>query len=299
MTNNKDIVKVYWAPCYRDTREHLFIKQGLVNNPRVKLVHNAEESDFIFQFYYIARHREFYKETFPPGKTVIIDYHDSPGFCMPIECIAYFKRSWTRSRNMGNYTARELTPHPPHFHPLPLAIMDEFKVIGELERDVALSCTLRNKERRPNKDRARVLKLLEKMDIKGNVQIGQFNKGNMLRFNFPDMREYFRLLKRSRIVVTCNPSRWEGDHRTWEAFANGALVFVDRTLTPLKHPLVDGRHCIFYDLSDKGLAELEEKIYWYLAHTDVASEIAKAGHEFTMKYHRTTNRIDEILDIIT
>lgn len=99
--------------------------------------------------------------------------------------------------------------------------------------------------------------------------------------------------------MTCNPSRWEGDHRTWEAFANGALVFIDRMWTPMTHPLIDGEHCIFYDLSDEGLEKLRERILFYLEHGELAYDIAREGHEFTMKYHRVSNRIDEMLDVIT
>ena len=99
--------------------------------------------------------------------------------------------------------------------------------------------------------------------------------------------------------MTCNPDKWEGDHRTWEAFANGPLVFVDRMYTPMVHPLIDGEHCIFYDLSDEGLEELRKKILYFLENPTQAEAIAKAGHEFTMKYHRASNRVDEILDVIT
>ena len=100
-------------------------------------------------------------------------------------------------------------------------------------------------------------------------------------------------------MVTCNPSKWEGDHRIWEAFANGALVFIDRMFTPLVHPLIDKKHCIFYDLSDQGLEELQKRILYFLKETNHADDFAREGHEFTMKYHRATNRIDEILDVIT
>jgi len=105
-------------------------------------------------------------------------------------------------------------------------------------------------------------------------------------------------LKRSRIVVTCNPNKWEGDHRTWEAFASGALVFVDKMYTPMVHPLIDGEHCIFYEMSEIGLRELRSVIFYYLDNLTEAEEIARTGHEFTMKYHRASNRIDEILDVI-
>lgn len=297
--SDNNMIKIYWVPCRYDTREHLLIKQGLSNNPRVELVATAKESDFVFQFYYVGRHKDFYKETFPAKKTVVIDYHDNPGFRNLIDCCAYFKRSWVRSVREKNFTERKHIWHPENFHPLSLAIMDEFIIDGDIKRDVALSCTLRIKERRPNIDRLRVLKLLESMKIKSKKVIGQLNKGNMLRFNALDMREYFKLLRRSKIVVTCNPTRWEGDHRTWEAFANGALVFVDRMLTPLRHPLIDGKHCIFYDLSNKGFEKLREKIFFFLANPLLADEIAEEGHKFAMRYHRSSNRIDEILDVIT
>jgi len=292
-------VKIYWVPGFRENREYLLIKQGLRNNPRVRLVNNPEDSEFIFYFYYVNKYREHYKQNFPEEKTIIIDYHDNSTWYFSMPHFAYFKRSWSRSVNEGRYTTRQAVKHSSNMYPLTMAIMDEFIVSEDIERDIALSCTLREKERKGHIDRIRVLRLLESMNIKGTTQIGQLNRGNMKCFNDERMCDYFRLLKRSRIVVTCNPSKWEGDHRTWEAFANGALVFVDRTLTPLRHPLIDGEHCIFYDLSDRGLQILKHKIFYYLRNPGQANAIAKRGHEFAMKYHRTTNRIDEILEVIT
>ena len=291
------MIKIYYVPCYGDgTREYRLIKQGLVNNPRVELVDDDKESDFVFYFYFTRRHKEHYKQEFPPEKTVVIDYHDKSRWLFHIKCIAYFKRSWVVMVKKEGYTVKTSILRASHLHPLTMAIMDEFIIEEDMERDIVLSCPLRIKPGNPN--RQRVLSLLEGMDIKGKAQIGQFNKGSMRRFNDLNMREYFRLLRRSRIVVTCNPSRWEGDHRTWEAFANGALVFVDRMWTPLRHPLIDGKHCIFYDLSNEGLLKLRERIQFYLEHGELAYDIARAGHEFTMKYHRASNRIDEILDVI-
>ena len=302
------IYKIYWVPRRRTTRESALINQGLINNPRVELVDDPEESDFIFHFYY-TKHKdpekekeskEFYSRRYDPHKTVIIDYHDNPNWYFSMQgYFAYFKRSWTQSVREEHYTARKRIAHPANMWPLTMAIMDEFIVNENVERDVVLSCTVREKTNRGHIDRVRVLRLLEQMKIQGNARIGQLNRGNMLRFNDIDMRDYFKLLKRSKIVVTCNPSKWEGDHRTWEAFANRALVFVDRTLTPLYHPLVDRKHCIFYDLSDDGLKALRSTITYFLEEPGHANEIAKAGHEFTMKYHRASNRIDEILDVIT
>jgi len=296
------MIKIYYVPGYSITREYRMIQQGLINNPRVELVENEKDSDFIFFFYYRKKHKEYYRNDYDPEKTVLIDYHDNPGWYCQVPHFAYFKRSWVNSINKGNYTVRQAIKHPSNMYPLTMAIMDEFIVDEDVKRDIVLSCTLRKKERRGHIDRVRILNLLEEMDIKGKTQIGQLNKGNMNRFGESDMGDYFKLLKRSRIVVTCNPSRQEGDHRTWEAFANGALVFVDKMQTPLRYPLVDGEHCIFYDLSDKGLKELKGNLLWFLEDPEgqeLADFIAKAGHKFTMKYHRTSNRIDEILEVIT
>ena len=297
------MIKIYYVPTIGDgTREHRLIKQGLVNNPRVELVDNREDSDFIFQFYYLSKHKQHFPQDLPPEKTVLIDYCDKSRWLSHVPCFVYFKRSWPVMVKNENYVSRILIPRASHLHPITMAIMDEFIIKEEMERDVVLSCTLRRHRHRKkyaHNNRVRVLDLLGRMDIQGKTYIGEFNAGTMQRFNAPDMRDYFRLLRRSKIVVTCNPDKWEGDHRTWEAFANGALVFVDRMWTPLVHPLIDGKHCIFYDPSDEGLEELQKRILYFLQETDHAEEIARAGHEFTMKYHRASNRIDEILDVIT
>jgi len=65
------------------------------------------------------------------------------------------------------------------------------------------------------------------------------------------------------------------------------------------HPLIDEKHCIFYEMSDSGLEKLRKKILYFLKNPVHAAVIAKTGHDFTMKYHRTSNRIDEILKVIT
>jgi len=292
------MIKIYYVPCYGGgTREYKLIKQGLVNNSRVELVNNEEESDFVFYFYHTRKYKKYYTQQFSREKTVIIDYHDRSQWLFQVGCFAYFKRSWViMVKQEEGYTTKRSIHRPPHLHPLTMAIMDEFIIEEDMERDIVLSCPLRIKPGNPN--RQRVLDLVGGMDIQGKTQIGVLNSGSMRAFNDQNMRDYFKLLKRSRIVVTCNPSRWEGDHRTWGALANGALVFVDRMWTPLKHPLIDGEHCIFYDLSDTGLQELRAVILYYLKHTAEANAIAKAGHEFAMKHHRTSNRIDEILDVI-
>jgi len=289
-----EMIKIYYVPSCRDLlcREYRLIKQGLVNNPRVELVDNEKESDFVFLFFTALGH----DPQAIPSKTVFIDYHDWHNLVFPVNCLAYFKRSWVEMVMERNWTAKRAIHRPFNFYPLTMAIMDEFIIDEDIERDVMLSCMIRPHHNHPN--RPKVLEFVKKINIQGKKQIGALNRGTMYRFNAPDMREYFRLLRRSRMVVTCNPSKWEGDHRTWEAFANGALIFVDKMYTPMTHPLVDGKHCIIYEASDSGLKRLEKQILYFQENIAHAEAIAKEGFDFTMKYHRASNRIDEILNVI-
>lgn len=291
------MIRIYY-PKGHQVRTYLLIKQGLINNIRVKLVDSEKESDFVFYFYIVLKRKPPEPET-PPEKTVFIDFYDKPDKIYPIKCFAYFKRSWMCRVDKENYTVRGYISWPSHFYPLSMAIMDEFIIGKEMSRDIILTCTLREYKNNPrgHLDRIRALEFLKEMDIQGNTQIGEFNDGSGRKEK--GRRDCFRLMKRSKIIVTCSPSDWEGDHRIWESLASGALVFSNRLYTPLVHPLIDGKHCIFYDLSDSGLKELKNKILYFMQNPIQAESIAREGFDFAMKYHRASNRIDEILEVIT
>lgn len=100
-------------------------------------------------------------------------------------------------------------------------------------------------------------------------------------------------MRSSKIVVTCNPSRWEGDFRLWEAMVSGALVFVDTMHVPTPHAFADGEHLVVFD--SKNEAAFHGKLGWYLDHPAEARRIARAGFLYALKYHRTVSRIDWIL----
>jgi len=255
-------------------RDYILIQQGLENHDEVELVSDLESADFVFCL--SAYHESFYR--FPPERLVVLDYQDSPVETLCVECLAYFKRSWVTKK-------RKVIARPEHFYPFAYAVMDQFVVEEDLERDVDVCCTLRRK----TIYRRSVLKLVKELDVPGTKHIGPVNQGGRKQFN----QEYLRLLRRSKIVVTCNPDRWEGDSRTWEALANGALVIVDRLHTPYRHPLVDREHCVFFDRGDHD--GLRETIMYYVEHEDEARRIGEAGREFALTHHRTQDRIDEIL----
>ena len=104
--------------------------------------------------------------------------------------------------------------------------------------------------------------------------------------------DYFDAMLRSKIVVTCNPDRWEGDYRLFEALSCRCLVLVDRMITPTKHPLEDGKHLVYYDTE----RDLVERIEHYMRTPGEMERIARAGHRFALEHHTTRHRIDEIIE---
>ena len=109
---------------------------------------------------------------------------------------------------------------------------------------------------------------------------------------------YFRHLRDAKVVVTCNPSRWEGDFRLWEAFLSGALVMVDKMyiLEWMPHTPIHGKHWITYDPGNK--EDFISKLAYYTnpANIDEAEAIAKAGYEFILRHHMAVNRVDYIMN---
>jgi len=136
-----------------------------------------------------------------------------------------------------------------------------------------------------------LLEFANSLNIK-NKHVGPINEASRGTFD----GDYFSTLKRTKIILSCQPENWEGDSRTWEALSSGALLFLDETYTPVPNPLEHEKHVVFYNPND--LDDLKDKIEYYLSHTDEADKIAKNGFNHAMKYHRTINRIDHILKVI-
>jgi hypothetical protein len=68
---------------------------------------------------------------------------------------------------------------------------------------------------------------------------------------------------------------------------------------PITNPLIDGRHLIFYDFTEEGMAALEEKIIHYLGHERDRERIGMQGRDFVLKHHRSINRVDEIVSALS
>ncbi|MDB4049081.1 glycosyltransferase [Luminiphilus sp.] len=100
--------------------------------------------------------------------------------------------------------------------------------------------------------------------------------------------DYVDTLLRSLIVVNCQPDRWEGDYRLFEALACGPLVMCDRMLRP-PQGLQDGKHLIFYD--DPG--DLLEKACYYLENEEERLKIANQGQQAAINEHRSRHRMEQ------
>mmetsp|Transcript_7872 Transcript_7872/g.19535 ORF Transcript_7872/g.19535 Transcript_7872/m.19535 type:complete len:606 (-) Transcript_7872:126-1943(-) len=109
---------------------------------------------------------------------------------------------------------------------------------------------------------------------------------------------YLRHLRDAKIVVTCNPSNWEGDFRMWEAFMSGAMVMVDETATLgfMPNPPQNGVHFITYDPAKKEDFMGKLRHYTDPANKAETEKIAKAGYEFVLRNHMAVNRVGYVLD---
>ncbi|KAH8069738.1 hypothetical protein JL721_5627 [Aureococcus anophagefferens] len=98
---------------------------------------------------------------------------------------------------------------------------------------------------------------------------------------------------RAKVVVTCNPTGWEGDFRLFEALSSGALVMVDRMGTPYHHPLIDGEHVVFYDHTNK--TDLLEKLDHALKRPHWARKVGVKGYAHVLRHHRAVSWVDYFL----
>jgi len=270
---------------WRTERTHLIMEQGLVG---WELVKNPNDADYIIlpsTFY--GLHMLRYPNPFPPEKTIFLDWWDTTD-CHSLECFCYYKRSWASHIDHGDYVEKTHCEWPSHYRPLSFCALNEF-IVPEVERTIDVGCFLTPyyKNRRNVIEVVNNLKMVKQVGVVGDSGV----KG---RSGFNE--DFYRAMRSCRVVVTCQPDRWEGDYRTWEALASGALVFVDKLITPLVHPLVDGEHCIFYDVGN--LSELKEKLEHYAYHREKAETIARRGHEFVLKHHMAINRVQDILKML-
>lgn len=281
--------------------------EGLVAHPRVVLVDDPSAADYlIFCQNHLVGNNPFRKEFEAikdrhKEKSIMLDYDDNPHTVYDADDFRwrlYFKRSCvdrTRRRpiDYGNlpilptaYCVGDDMVEPPPGH-------------DEGSRSLAVSCLFDDSIHDApwfRSTRGVLLKFAKRLDrdIPQKMQIGTVSECGPVGRSSTDPR-YKECLYDTRIVLHANPVTWEGDARTWEAIASGALVCVDRMFAPIRNPLIDGEHVVFYDFTDEGMGILEDKIRYYLANEDKRKRIGLNGREFVLQNHRPVNRIDELI----
>lgn len=244
-------------------------------------------------------------------KVVVYDFQDSP----KIErrwlkrARAYFKRSFpigVKRKSRRQWRPKAIFPLDfgvLHCYP---EVFDRFDISRDI--DVGYYFQLPSLVRKQKlRRRGNVLRCLQEADWTGySTRIGQVTvdaiAGRRSVFECPEDNQwvaYMGLLKRTKILFTAFPDRWDGDMRTWEAMSSGALCFLDRTYIPSPNYFEHGRHCFIYDATDT--ASVRDAVQ--LAHTylqpDKQSEreaIAERGRQHALRFHRSTNRIDYLFD---
>eukprot|EP01035_Chromulina_nebulosa_P019572 gene19572-25472_t len=154
-------------------------------------------------------------------------------------------------------------------------------------RDLDIVCTLRGSAHDPVRLRIRewIEQYVKARGIK-NAVAGEVNSASRTVVS----SEYFSYMYRAKIIVTSNPSDWEGDFRLCEAFAGGALIFVDHMYVPRPNPFIHNKHIIYYDNNNK--TDIFDKLDYYLHNLNELESVSIQGYLHAMKYHRAANLVD-------
>jgi len=281
--------------------------EGLSAHPQVILVDDPEIADYlIFCQNHLLAHCPFHTQFVPikekyKNKSIMLDYHDNPQQIYDkddFRWMLYFKRSCVDRQNNQQIDYGTLPILPTAY-----CVVDDMVQPPENYKDtrtIAISCVFEDAVLDIpffKQARGRLLKFAKGLDDRYDLhmQIGLVSECGPVGRSAINA-QYKQCLFDSKIILHANPDPWEGDARTWEAVCSGALVFIDRMCQPIAHPLVDGEHVIFYDLTDEGMRKLEEKIIYYLEHDSERKKIGRQGREYVLAKHRSINRANAIIE---
>lgn len=280
-----NIINVYMRPNNVKGEKLFILKEGIESNPRTQLCTNIEQADFVFLDFRDINNNPVIEY---PDKTVIVDFRDHSNQVYNQNALAYFKRSVVSDEKFVKYSRK--------IHPISYCIKNACLDFGkETNRNTDISIFFARPFHRSEifKSRMRVTDYIRDNFTEFNIHTGLCGSPGEDGRSYIQ-HEYYKKMCDSKIVVTCNPEYWEGDYRLFEALSSGTLVLVDKMITPVKNPFVDGEHLIYYDRNDT--SDLHQKITYYLENNEIRETIAKNGYDFVRKYHKSSNKIDEILE---
>ncbi len=277
------------------------IKDGVKLNSKTELVKSYAECDYVFLDFRHINNRSGYKgnlKEFDKNKIIVIDYIDQQEL-FDVDCLHYFKRSSVLKRD-GSFI---IPPYHRQVIPISYCVKNnwldfDLDTLPATKRDIDISVFFRQTHEITKMcmfNRAMIADFVSNKYQDKNIHVGIVdNDGEAGRVSMG--KEYIDKMLRSKIVVNCNPDEWEGDYRLFETLSCGAMVIVDKMITPVVNPFQNKEHLVYYS----SIKELEKVLDYYLSQAGDSEriKIAQKGYEYALKYHKTSNRIDEILEII-
>jgi hypothetical protein len=301
-------MKIYIAPppiigneskwhCQRGEK---IVRDGLAQIPEVEIVDNDEKADVVLWDYRPHFKGEKSRELInkiDPSILAIVDWTDEPLEIHREDCLVYFKRSWvlpqyTRGLNPVKYSIER----PANWYPFVYCMMPEFEVENEPERDIDIGCVLR--PTCPNRQWVmEAVRHFARTFPEFRVHIGQINSasrsvGEACYFD----QDYLKMLKRCKILVTCEPSFWSGDSRLGEGFAARSLVFSDKIYVPYPNKPVHKEHLVEFEVGRYD--QIEGELLDYLRNPQEARFVAENGYQLAKKYHTPLARMSYVIDTI-
>lgn len=302
-------MKIYIAPppiigneskwhCQRGEK---IVRDGLAKIPEVEIVDNEERADVVLWDYRPHNKGEKSRELInkiDPNKLCIIDWTDEFDEIHREDCLVYFKRSWvlpqyTRGLNPVKYSIER----PANWYPFAYCGLKEFESPIDVERNIDVGCFLR-----PSCDnRSWVLSAVshfKRSYPQYNIQIGAAtNSSRSIGEKCYFDQDYLAMLKRCKILVTCEPGMWTGDTRLYESISNKCLTFTDKLYTPIPNQFVNNRHVVEYMVGD--YSSLQQSLVYYLKnYGDAGTMVASNGYDFFNKYHQPKNRMEYVTNIL-
>jgi len=105
---------------------------------------------------------------------------------------------------------------------------------------------------------------------------------------------YYQMLARSKISIAVLGKNQQNNARFFEILANGCLLFSRKWNVDMITPFTDGVNYIEYT----NMVEMDEKVRYYLSHSDELAIVANNGYQFAQQYHTTEVRAQYVLDQI-
>jgi len=267
----------------------------------VILVDKIEDADYV-----VIHPEPPLKNLKTDKKIIIIDYFDSDNqmniilkldtnyIMQHINPFLYFKRSCI------DKTTMKFKKYFSKYNIINYAIKYEYidNSIDFKNKDIDISCFFPiryiNYVDKNTVNRITLPILLKEFSIKYpklKIHIGRVDKKNGQTYTFNE--NYFDLIKRSKIVITCNPPNWIGDFRLFEALAGKTLVFVDKMPT-LENILIHKKHLIYYE----NFYDIEKNILHYLNNNEERNKISNESYHYCLNNHTYKHRANEILNKI-